>query len=96
MVLPLVVLTSIQSQTRLLFAMSKDRIAPKFFGRLSFAKRKKSLCCGKEKVDTIGNLTSNIFFTGIVIVLLALFVPFKYMDDLISAGALLLFSLTDW
>mmetsp|Transcript_39614 Transcript_39614/g.69576 ORF Transcript_39614/g.69576 Transcript_39614/m.69576 type:complete len:705 (+) Transcript_39614:110-2224(+) len=93
-VLPLVVLTSIQSQTRLLFAMSNDRIVPRFFGKLSFSK-KSSSCCGKEKEDKIGNLTANVQFCGIVVVLLAAFVPFTYMDSLISAGALLLFSLTD-
>ena len=94
-VLPLVVLTSIQSQTRLAFAMSKDRIAPRFFSRLSFSTRT-SMCCGKQKEDKIGNLTANLWFCGIVIVLLAVFVPFQYMDKLISSGALLLFSLTDW
>ena len=97
-VLPLVVLTSIQSQTRLLFAMSKDRIVPKFFGTLTFAKKSAcTSCCGREaKEDKIGNLLRNVQFCGVVIVLLATFVPFSYMDDLISAGALLLFSLTDW
>ena len=94
-VLPLVVLTSIQSQTRLLFAMSKDRIVPSFFGKLTFSKHP-SPCCGKEKVDPIGNLTSNVQFCGVVVVLLACFVPFSYLDALISAGALFLFSLTDW
>lgn len=93
-VLPLVVMTSIQSQTRLLFAMSNDRIVPSFFGKLTFAKRSSS-CCGKEKEDKIGNMTANVRFCGTVIVLLACFVPFQYMDDLVSCGALLLFSLTD-
>ena len=94
-VLPLVVLTSIQAQTRLLFAMSKDRILPKLFGRLTFAKKRK--CCGKEgKEDTIGNLTQNVQVCGVVLVILAIFVPFQYLDSLVSAGALLLFSLTDW
>lgn len=96
-VLPLVVLTSIQAQTRLLFAMSNDRIVPELFGKLTFAKKRKSPCCGKEgKEDTIGNLTNNVQFCGVVIILLALFVPFQYMDSLVSAGALLLFSLTHW
>jgi len=94
-VLPLVVLTSIQSQTRLFFAMSKDRIVPAMFGRLSFSKRSTpSGCCGKEKEDEIGNLRANVQFTGALTILLSAFVPFTYLDDLISAGALLLFSLT--
>ena len=75
-VLPLVVLTSIQAQTRLLFAMSKDRILPKLFGKLTFAKKRK--CCGKEgKEDTIGNLTQNVQVCGVVLVTLAIFVPFQ-------------------
>ncbi|KAL9182585.1 LOW QUALITY PROTEIN: hypothetical protein ACHAXT_013237 [Thalassiosira profunda] len=93
-VLPLVVLTSIQAQTRLMFAMAKDKIAPKLFGRLAFSKIS-SPCCKKQGEDKIGNLTANVRFCGTVIVLLACFVPFRYMEDLISAGALLLFSLTD-
>ena len=90
-------MTSIQAQTRLLFAMSKDRILSQLFGKLSFAKKKKSPCCGKEeKEDKIGNLTANVQVCGVVIIMLAIFVPFQYLDDLVSAGALLLFSLTDW
>mmetsp|Transcript_21457 Transcript_21457/g.46621 ORF Transcript_21457/g.46621 Transcript_21457/m.46621 type:complete len:705 (+) Transcript_21457:166-2280(+) len=94
-VLPLVVLTSIQSQTRLFFAMSKDNIVPRFFGKLSFKKKASSSCCGKEKEDKIGNLTANVQFCGLLIIILATFVPFQYLDALISSGALLLFSLTD-
>jgi len=94
LVLPLVVLTSIQSQTRLMFAMSNDRLVPRFFGRLSFSKPS-STCCGKKNEDKIGNLTANVQFCGVLIVLIAVFVPFEYMDDLVSTGALLLFSLTD-
>lgn len=95
-VLPLVVLMSIQAQTRLLFAMSKDGILPKLFGKFTFAKKRKSPCCGKEgKEDTIGNLTQNVQVCGVVLVILAIFVPFQYLDSLVSAGALLLFSLTD-
>ncbi|EED87477.1 amino acid transporter, partial [Thalassiosira pseudonana CCMP1335] len=82
--LPLVVLTGVQSQTRLLFAMSKDKLVPELFGRLTFAKKSASpcgcinACSNAKKEDKI-----------------AAFVPFQYMDDLISAGALFLFSLTD-
>ena len=100
-VLPLVVLTSIQSQTRLFFAMSKDRLLPAFFGKLSFSRP----CCGgsggdedgsSKKVDAhaVGNLTRNTQFCGLATVLLATFVPFRYIESLISAGALLLFSIT--
>ena len=92
--LPLVVLTSIQGQTRLFFAMAKDKLIPKFFSSLSFAP---PICirCISSKEESVGNLTSNIQFCGVAIVLLALLVPFQYLDDLISAGALFLFSVTD-
>ena len=43
----------------------------------------------------MGNLSDNLRICGIVIVLIATFIPFEYMDDLISAGVLFLFSLTD-
>ncbi|KAL7544908.1 hypothetical protein ACHAWF_008274 [Thalassiosira exigua] len=93
-VLPLVVLTSIQAQSRLFFAMSKDGIVPKFFGKLYFSKRT-STCCGKTCEDKIGNITKNLQFCGAVLIVLSLLVPFHYLDDLVSAGALLLFSMTD-
>ncbi len=94
-VLPLVVLLSILSQTRLFFAMSQDNLLPSLFGKISFSRPLTSCCTkgtGKEKV---GNLTTSLSICGLIILLLALFVPFEYLDDLVSAGALLLFSLTD-
>lgn len=93
--LPLVVLTGIQSQTRLFFAMSKDKLVPKFFGKLTFSDSRTYCCVGEKKEDTIGNLSANVQFCGVVIVILACFVPFQYIGSLISAGALVLFSLTD-
>ena len=93
--LPLVVLTGIQSQTRLFFAMSKDKLVPKFFGKLTFSDSRTCCCVGEKKEDTIGNLSANVQFCGAVIVILACFVPFQYIESLISAGALFLFSLTD-
>lgn len=93
--LPLVVLTGIQSQTRLFFAMSKDKLLPIFFGKLTFSDSRKYCCVGEKKEDRIGNLSANIMFCGVVIIILACFVPFQYIESLISAGALFLFSLTD-
>jgi APA family basic amino acid/polyamine antiporter len=92
--LPLVVMTSTQSQTRLFFAMSKDKLLPEFFSRLSFTP---PICirCIAPKEEKVGNLTSNLYFCGLSIVLLSLLVPFHYLDDLISAGALFLFSITN-
>lgn len=83
-------LANVQSQSRLLFAMSKDKLVHSLFGKISFSKS----CCSRKE-DKIGNISSNIRICGIVVVLLALLVPFQYMDDLISSGALFLFSLTD-
>ena len=93
--LPLVVLTGIQSQTRLFFAMSKDKLVPTFFGKQTFSDSRKYCCVGEKKEDKIGNLTANVQFCGVVIIILACFVPFQYIESLISAGALFLFSLTD-
>eukprot|EP00804_Cyclotella_cryptica_P017321 CCRYP_018998-RA/>CCRYP_018998-RA protein AED:0.07 eAED:0.07 QI:727/1/1/1/0/0/5/1114/670 len=92
--LPLVVMTSIQSQTRLFFAISKDKLLPKFFSKLSFTSPP-FLRCISSKKDSIGNLTANLQFSGAAIIILALLVPFQYLDDFISAGALFLFSVTD-
>mmetsp|Transcript_23240 Transcript_23240/g.37872 ORF Transcript_23240/g.37872 Transcript_23240/m.37872 type:complete len:453 (-) Transcript_23240:364-1722(-) len=47
--LPLVVLTGIQSQTRLFFAMSKDKLVPKFFGKLTFSDSRTCCCVGEKK-----------------------------------------------
>jgi APA family basic amino acid/polyamine antiporter len=92
--LPLVVMTSIQGQTRLFFAMSKDKLLPKFFSKLSFTPPP-CLRCVAPKEEKVGNLTYNLYFCGVAIVVLSLLVPFQYLDDLISAGALFLFSVTD-
>lgn len=70
--------------------MSKDKLVPALFGKLSFSKS----CCSKKE-DKIGNLSANVQVCGIIVIILATFVPFKYFDKLISSGALFLFSLTD-
>jgi APA family basic amino acid/polyamine antiporter len=93
-VLPLVVLASIQAQTRLLFAMSADGIVPKFFGRLSFTSSSSGRCCRGGREDEIGNLSANVRFCGLATVVMATFVPFQYLIELVAAGALLLFSMT--
>ena len=117
--LPLVVLAGMQSQSRLLFAMAKDRLVPRIFGSLSYHKGSMCACnmcgciCCKGKKGSgsaadgggggaeenhhgkIGNPTANIRICGIAVILTATFVPFEYLDDLISSGVLFLFSLTD-
>mmetsp|Transcript_16753 Transcript_16753/g.33343 ORF Transcript_16753/g.33343 Transcript_16753/m.33343 type:complete len:658 (-) Transcript_16753:178-2151(-) len=86
--LPLVVLTAIQSQSRLLFAMSKDKLVPSAFGKMTYE-------TSNDGTEKMGNLTDNLRICGVVVVLIATFIPFEYLDDLISAGVLFLFSLTD-
>jgi amino acid transporter len=77
--LPLVVVISFLAQPRLLFAMAEDGLLPGLFA----------------EVDDRGNLYKGTLVSGAVCVLIALFVPFKYLDDMISAGVLLSFNLTN-
>ena len=77
--LPIVVLVSIMAQPRLQFAMAVDGLLPPFFGR----------------IDEHGNLWHGTLISGFVMVVIATCVPFTMLDDLISAGTLLAFSLTD-
>lgn len=77
--LPLVVLISFLAQPRLQFAMAEDGLLPSIFARL----------------DRSGNLFHSILLTGLVVALVALFVPFRYLDDMISAGVLVAFNITN-
>ena len=47
------------------------------------------------EVDSHGNLKKNIIVSGLICTLIALFVPFLYLDDMISAGVLVSFNLTN-
>lgn len=77
--------------------MSQDNLLPSLFGKIYVSKPITPLQCWREKeVERIGNLTASVSLCGLVILLLALFVPFDYLEELVSAGALLLFSLTNW
>lgn len=77
--LPLVVLISFLAQPRLQYAMAVDGLLPSVFA----------------EVDANGNLTKGIWLSGIAMTLIALFIPFNYLDDMISAGVLLSFNLTN-
>lgn len=77
--LPLVVLISFLAQPRLMYAMAEDGLLPRLFA----------------EVDSKGNLTKGIVVSGLVCTLIALFIPFKYLDDMISAGVLLSFNMTN-
>ena len=77
--LPLVVLVSFLTQPRLLYAMAHDGLMPKVFG----------------EIDKNGNLTKGILISGTVMILIAIFVPFSYLNSMISAGVLLSFNMSN-
>ncbi len=67
------------AQPRLQFAMAKDGLLPPIFSR----------------IDPSGNLYFGTLISGSLCVIVATCVPFVYLNDLISAGILLAFSMTD-
>jgi amino acid transporter len=77
--LPVVVLISLMAQPRLQLAMAQDGLLPPIF----------------SKVDETGNLRWGTFLSGVAMIVVATFVPFAYLDDLISVGILLAFSMTN-
>ena len=77
--LPVVVLLSVMAQPRLQYAMVRDKLLPSIFGQ----------------VDEHGNLTSGTWIAGSVMSLVAGCVPFSFLDDLISAGILVSFCMTN-
>ncbi len=77
--LPIVVLISFMAQPRLLYAMSKDNLMPKLF----------------SNINKYGNLSQSILLTGLIFSLLALIVPFTALENMVSAGILVNFNLTN-
>ena len=77
--LPVVALVSFMAQPRLQYAMATDGLMPKLFA----------------EIDGKGNLTKGIWVGGLICTGIALFVPFTYLDDMISAGVLFSFSLSN-
>lgn len=77
--LPVVILISLMAQPRLQLALASDGLLPGIFGR----------------VDASGNMRMGILISGSAMTLIATFVPFAYLDDLISAGILVAFSMTN-
>ena len=71
--LPLVVLVSFLAQPRLQYVMAIDHLLPSVF----------------SEVDGSGNLSKGIVISGAALTMVALVVPFTYLDDMISAGVLL-------
>jgi len=77
--LPVVVIISLMAQPRLTLSMAHDGLLPSIFAH----------------VDNDGNLQGGTLVSGILMTFIATFVPFTYLDDLISAGILLAFSMTN-
>jgi len=77
--LPIVVLISIMAEPRLMYAMAEDGLLPPTFGKL----------------DSGGNLKNGTLVSGIIMVVIASFVPFTHLNDVISCAVLCALSLTD-
>ncbi|OQS01556.1 Amino Acid-Polyamine-Organocation (APC) Family [Achlya hypogyna] len=77
--MPVVVLISFLAQPRLMYAMSVDGLLPKIFG----------------KVEKNGNLFWCTLISGIFFTLIALFVPFDYLWNMVSFGILVSFNMTN-
>ena len=77
--LPVVVLITIMAQPRLQFAMALDGLLPPIFA----------------KIDDHGNLFFGTLISGIIMIVISALIPFTYLNDLINAGILVAFSLTD-
>ena len=77
--LPLTVLVSFLGQPRVMLAMARDNLAPRLF----------------KETNSSGNLLKSIVVNGVACTLLALFVPFIYLENMVSAGILLNFNCTN-
>jgi len=77
--LPVVVLISLMAQPRLQLALTRDGLLPSIFGR----------------INAEGNLRAGTLIAGVPMTLIATCIPFGYLDDLISAGILIAFSMTN-
>mmetsp|Transcript_33704 Transcript_33704/g.61944 ORF Transcript_33704/g.61944 Transcript_33704/m.61944 type:complete len:255 (+) Transcript_33704:314-1078(+) len=78
-VLPLVVLVTIMAQPRLNYTMAIDGVLPAVL----------------SKVDEEGNLKAGTKIAGVIMIAIATLIPFSYLDDLISSGILIAFTITD-
>ena len=67
------------AQPRLQYAMAKDGILPAIFAQ----------------VDEHGNLINGLKISGVLMTVVATLIPFSYLDDLISSGILIAFTITD-
>lgn len=77
--LPIVVLVTIMAQPRLQYAMAVDGLLPSVF----------------QDLDAQGNLFSGTCIVGGIMTIVAAFVPFEYLNDMISCAVLCALSMTD-
>jgi APA family basic amino acid/polyamine antiporter len=68
------------AQPRLQYALARDGLLPSLFG----------------EIDAKGNLWNGALISGTIMTLIATFVPFQYLNDLISSGILVAFTMTNW
>jgi APA family basic amino acid/polyamine antiporter len=76
---PQVVLISLMAQPRLFAAMASDGLLPKIF----------------DQRNAQGNLFYSNVLCGIPMTIVAMLVPFSYLDDCISVGILVAFNMTN-
>lgn len=79
MTLPVVVLICIVIQPRLQYALAMDGLLPAVFG----------------ETDATGNTVKGALIAGALMTIFATFVPFSYLDDFVSAGILMAFTITN-
>jgi len=77
--LPIVVLIVFMAQPRLQYALAMDGFLPSWFGEL----------------NSRGNLHNGTSFAGVIMILVATFVPFTHLNDMISAAVLVAFCMTN-
>jgi amino acid transporter len=77
--LPIVILTCLMAQPRLFFGMSVDGLLPPMF----------------QKVDDKGTLVYGTIVAGVVMTVVATFIPFEKLNDMISGAVLLALNMTD-
>lgn len=77
--LPVVVLICIVIQPRLQYALAMDGLLPAVFG----------------ETDATGNTVKGALIAGALMTIFATFVPFSYLDDFVSAGILMAFTITN-
>jgi basic amino acid/polyamine antiporter, APA family len=77
--LPIVILTCLMAQPRLMYGMSVDGLLPPMF----------------QQVDTKGTLVNGTIVAGAIMTLVAAFIPFVKLNDMISGAVLLALNMTD-